>query len=155
MMMTKMKMMIRMMKLAIYGSSHSSEDSCFAQFHRSFHLSTMPTEASGITFRAQPKGIPRCTQVSLTARAPIHFTAGDNSISTMETNMPGWSWHWSELGRPGVCGSSLHTCKDLAHLCLGALVCRKIWDGNNSLSTLPPHSMCTACLIWKAVSPLN
>lgn len=89
--MTKMKMMIRMMKLAIYGSSHNSEDSCFAQYHKSFHISTMVTEASGITFRAQfkaqSKGIPICTQISLTTGLPIHFTAGDNSTSTMEMSM--------------------------------------------------------------------
>lgn len=86
-MMTKMKVMIRMMKLAIYGSSHSSENSCFAQYHKSFHISAMVTEASGITIRAQSKGIPICTQISLTAGLPIHFTAGDNSTNTMEMSM--------------------------------------------------------------------
>lgn len=55
--MMKMKMMIRMMKLAIYGSSQHSEDSCFAQYHKSFPISAKATAKSGIAYGAQSKPV--------------------------------------------------------------------------------------------------
>lgn len=44
--MMKMKMMIRMMKLVIYGSAHHNEDSRFAQYCKSHHISAIVSEST-------------------------------------------------------------------------------------------------------------
>lgn len=44
--MMKMKMMIRMMKLVIYGSAHHNEDSHFAQYCNSHHISAIVFEST-------------------------------------------------------------------------------------------------------------
>lgn len=45
--MMKMKMMIRMMKLVIYGSAHHNEDSRFAQYCNSHHISAIVLRVPG------------------------------------------------------------------------------------------------------------
>lgn len=82
-----MKMTIRMMKLGIYGSSHNSEDSCFAQYHNSFCISAEIMETSGITQSITVMGLPVGTLISFPIGLSFYFTGSHTATGTLEISM--------------------------------------------------------------------
>lgn len=136
--MMKMKMMIRMMKLGIYGSSHNSEDSCFAQYHKSFRILAEIMETSGITHGARsiavwasqyaPRspsqlGFPFTLLVGITPQAQWRSACIPGSVTKV---------NWEDLlhvGAPCTHGITLYT-----HVHLGSSEHHTASKGN-SLST--------------------